>query len=290
MIEPQHLILLGALVLSACGGRSGVVGASDTLFIALVTDHAADTDAGVWGARLAIEHLNADRLDGSRPVGIQVVQRDVRIGVAEAVLGVAGDDAVIGVVSQVDPSDEQSFEPLAEQRTIAVISSVGTDPGFNAPSPWLFRLPPADDEIALALATFVSDELGRRRVAVIYSNDRFGRYLTQQFTHEFAATGGEVAERAPFLPGVTEYRAYALRLAQGGARALVFVGDANEADAMVRALRQAGSTIPVVVGGGLGSDEAIDLPSSVRRITFYELGAVGTEYELRFADSYLIYF
>ena len=169
---------------------------------------------------------------------------------------------------------------------MAVISSVGTDPAFNAPSPWLFRLPPTNDEIALALATFVSEELGRRRVAVIYSNDRFGRYLTEQFTHEFAATGGEVAERAPFLPGLTEYRAYARRLARGGARALVFVGDANEADEMVRALRQAGSTIPVVVAGGLGADEAIDPVSSVQRIKFYQRGAVGTEYELRFADSY----
>src|SRR5205085_11295928 len=49
-----------------------------------------------------------------------------------------------------------------------------------------------------------------------------------------------VLERDPYLAGVTEYDAYAARIAHAGADAIVFAGGGSDAADMVRALRRFG--------------------------------------------------
>jgi branched-chain amino acid transport system substrate-binding protein len=110
--------------------------------------------------------------------------------------------------------------------------------------------------VARALARFARDSLRAVRAAVIYRNDLFGRGFQRVFSTSFSQAGGTVVGRDPYLSGITEYPAYAARLARRGVDVLVIAGGAVDARDIIAAMRGAGLTLPVI-----GTDDLAALAS-----------------------------
>ncbi|HWA57318.1 MAG TPA: ABC transporter substrate-binding protein [Gemmatimonadales bacterium] len=243
--------LLACLTL-ACGGASGrAAGGSDTLYIAVAAGQSATGQPYIDGATQAIIDLNRRRPPGRPPVGLRLPPAGEVSQVAVAT-AFRDDPRVVGVIGHTGSAQTLDAAPIygdvehGGKRALVAITPTATNPSVTAANPWIFRICPTDDDVARALARFTRDSLGSTRAAVIYRNDLFGRGFQRVFGGEFAQLGGTVAERDPYLAGITEFPAYATRLSKRGVDVLVVAGGAADTREIIAAVRAAGLTLPVV--------------------------------------------
>ncbi|HEX2092361.1 MAG TPA: ABC transporter substrate-binding protein [Longimicrobiaceae bacterium] len=188
---------------------------------------------------LAAEEVNAaGGIDGKgRGRKLEVVARDDGgdgIRAATIAQEFLGSPRVVAVVGHANSGGMVGAAPLYDHG-LAAISPTATSPEISGISPWVFRVTTNDSVNGAMLARFAS-ELGKRRVAVLYENNVYGRDLAEAFRAAFGGTlvgvdpiAGDGTKVEPFI---TYYR--------GVAPDLVFVaGTDGSGRALLReALRQ----------------------------------------------------
>ena len=183
--KPKTSLVLPAavLLLAACGsGDSGpiVLGA-----------------AGPWtegygamnkrGVELALEHLNA-RPEHRRQT-VEVVFRDDQGDGAKAAAiaeEFVRNPTVLAVIGHVN-SGAMVAAAKVYHGSLPAVATTATSPDLTGISPWTFRVISSDSANGLQLAQFAA-KLGRRRVAILYENNSYGRGLTEAFTRNFGGT------------------------------------------------------------------------------------------------------
>jgi branched-chain amino acid transport system substrate-binding protein len=210
------------------------------------------------GVLLAVDALNAARAEGARPFSMRRTAATMTsaVQVAEELRGDRGVVAVVG-----HPESGASLEsiPIFEDvindgaNALAAVSPTATSPALSGKSRWFFRVCPSDEAASRAVAQFVVDSLRARRAAVIYRNDSYGRDWTKTFAAAYRAGGGELVQRDPYLPGMTEWAAYAAYMRQLGAEVLLFPGNVEDAELAIRALRAIGANDIAFIGGDAAS-------------------------------------
>ena len=256
--------LASLAVLSACRARGATAPASagDTLYVGVAATR-ANTDY-FRGVQMALDRLNAERPQGAHPLGLRlpIDSQTSQVAVAAAF---RDDPAVIGVVGHTGSAQTMDAAPIYgdveanERRAVLAITPTATNPAVTRAGRWVFRVCPTDDDAARALARFAIDSAHAKRVGIIYRNDLFGRGFTRVIAPALARAGATVLERDPYLAGLTEYDAYAARLARRKIDVLVVAGGGVDAADMVRALRRAGAA-PAV----LGSDDIASISTAAR--------------------------
>jgi branched-chain amino acid transport system substrate-binding protein len=266
--------LIALLIAAALGAGSASCGARrqseraqsrDTLYIGVA---AARTNVAYFrGVQLALDRLNAERPSGTPAFAVRLPPLVQASQVAVAV-GFRDDASVIGVVGHTGSAQTMDAAPVyadvanGGQHAIVAVTPTATNPQVTRVSNWIFRVCPTDDDAARALARFAIDSLRARRIAIVYRNDLFGRGFTQTIAPELTASHVVIDERDPYLAGITEYQAYASRMAQQGVEAVVFAGSGVDAADFVRALRDA-SAHPAI----LGSDDVGNILDGAKILT-----------------------
>ena len=211
------------------------------------------------GVQLAIDRLNAERPATARPLALRMPPDSQPSQIAVAA-GFRDDPAVVGVVGHTGSGQTLEAAPIygdVEQdgrRALVAITPTATNPAVTRSGDWIFRVCPTDDDAARALARYAADSIGAKRVAIVYRNDFFGRGFTRVIGPELSRRGVSVVERDPYLAQITEYAAYAQRIARRRVDAVVFAGGGPDAAEMIRALRAAGVNPDI-----LGSDAVADI-------------------------------
>ena len=287
--------LVAAWSAAACkdGGVPAIGGAgSDSLYIGVA---AVRSSAEYFrGVQIALDRLNADRPSSARPLALRMPpdSQASQIAVAAAF---RDDPTVIGVVGHTGSAQTLEAAPIygdveeGGRRALVAVTPTATNPAVTRSGEWVFRVCPTDDDAARALARYAADSLHARRIAVVYRNDFFGRGFTRAVAPELSRRGVSVVERDPYLAGVTEYEAYARRIAKRGVDVVVFAGSGPDAADMIRSLRVAGVD-PAI----LGSDAVSDIRDSgspgefrdVRFTAFFDAGAATSPEQQVFVREY----
>ena len=235
---------------------------SDTLYIAVAATRTSP--AYFRGVELALQKLNAERPRAARPFGMRVplLAQTSQVAIAARF---RDDPAIIGVVGHTGSAQTLETAPVYGDVTndgkhaVVAVTPTATNPQVTRVSRWVFRVCPTDDDAARALARFAADSLHLERVAIVYRNDLFGRGFTRTISPELRFQRVGVAERDPYLAGITEYEAYAARIARSGVPAVIFAGGGVDAADLVRALHNE-SVHPVI----LGSDDVASILDGVK--------------------------
>ncbi len=207
------------------------------------------------GVALATQTLAAD--PAARAAHIRFAIRGTPHGITGAVAAaqrLRDDPAVIGIVGDAESGRTLDALPVIEDaahdgaRAVAAVTPTATSAALAGRSPWLFRLSPDDETASRAVAAYVADSLGAHRAAVVYRNDSYGRDWAAAFARTFERQGGTVVVRDPYLAGVTEWPVYARYIASRHPDVVLFPGSADDAAALLRAMRTAGDRTPVLGG------------------------------------------
>jgi branched-chain amino acid transport system substrate-binding protein len=178
--EPLVLLVLVALGCAGDGGAPITIGAAGSW-------HSAYGAPVLHGIELAVDEINANGGIHGRP--LRLVSRDdsgTGPGAVSAAQALVAENDIVAVVGHINSVSTLAAAPIYDGR-VPCVSPASTTPDLTGRSEWVFRIIPSDTSIGRSLARF-AEQHGRRRAAVLYQNDAYGRGLAGAFTRSFAGT------------------------------------------------------------------------------------------------------
>lgn len=254
---PMLVLALSIPLLTGCGGTAderpihlGIAGPMELASgrsMRQAAQMAADEingDGGIDGRPLALV-LRDDEADPTRAIEVaEELREDARIA---AVVGHINSSATLAAAEVYND----------ETNGVIEISPASSSPRVSAAGSWTFRVCPSDLRHGPALARWAADGLGARRIAVLYSNDAYGRGVLESFDDAIDEFGAELVTRDPYVPSAIDSAdaldPYLERGMLRGMDALVIAGQAEEAETIVRAARRLGYQGPIMGADGITS-------------------------------------
>ncbi|HXT18740.1 MAG TPA: ABC transporter substrate-binding protein [Gemmatimonadaceae bacterium] len=189
--------LVAAAVLAACShGSSGTV-----TFGAAGPFSQAYGIANKHGIELAVEQINdSPAWSGGRKLQIAFVD-DSGSGVqASAVASKFVDSTrIVAVVGHVNSGAMVSAAHVYDGH-LAAVATTATSPALTGISPWAFRVITSDSTNGMTIAQYVN-KLGRKRAAVLYENNPYGRGLVDSFRRNYS---GQIISIDPIDEGADQ--------------------------------------------------------------------------------------
>ena len=284
--------LLAASLVIATAACHGAGSGSRVVIGVAVNPTGSQTTTISRGVQIAIDALNVERRGRGAPFEMLLPPKGLRTAVELATF-LRDTPSVVGVVGHtdsggtLDASSVYADDEDGGDHAVAAVSPTATSPALSGRSPWLFRVCPSDVAASRAAARYVLDSLGARHAAIIYRNDSYGRDWARAFAGEYGAGGGAIVERDPYLAGMGGWDAYAGYLQKLGADVVLFPGNAEDAGALVDAMRAIGSHMPMLGGdavSGLEDDGA--KYAGVHFTTFFDAGRVRSAEGKAFVAAY----
>ena len=156
------------------------------------------------GIELALEEINESRRSSGDTVAI-VFRNDMGNGsrAAEIAQEFVADQRIVAVVGHVN-SGAMVAAAKVYDRQLPAVATTASSPALSGISSWTFRVIPSDSVNAITMATFAA-QLGRRRAAILYENNSYGRGLTAAFRRNFL---GQIISIDPILEGPQNFEPY----------------------------------------------------------------------------------
>lgn len=118
-------------------------------------------------------------------------------------LSFKGVDIVIGgIMSNV----ANGLLPIVNSKRILLLSPKATDVGLSREDDFFFRIWPTDDVDGKYAASYITDSLGLKRIAVLYDNGTYGVGINREFERNLKNKDVEVVFDEGFESGQTNFR------------------------------------------------------------------------------------
>lgn len=249
----RHRNLAITVLLAACGRAS----TGDVTFGA----------AGPWddpngkmdhqGIELAVDEINAQPTWRTHPLRV-IYRNDGADGVKATQIAKEFLDSsnVVAVVGHVNSGAMVAAAKIYDRGLPAVATSASS-PNLSGISRWTFRVISSDSMNGVELGRFVS-QLGRRRAAILYENNSYGRGLAAAFRRGFS---GGVVDMDPISDaGDQDFDAYLSFFAQQRPDLVFVASTAKSGKAFLRQARSRRLASDIAAGDGwtaLASDTAL---------------------------------
>jgi branched-chain amino acid transport system substrate-binding protein len=104
----------------------------------------------------------------------------------------ADTDDLLAVIGHSDSSSTLSAAALYNKKGVPQIVTIATNPAITNIGDWTYRLCISDAAQGPALAEYAVRDWGKRRIAILYVNDAYGRGLAELFETRVPQIGGEI--------------------------------------------------------------------------------------------------
>lgn len=209
------------------------------------------------GIELAVEDLNAKGglLNSQVSVDFQDDRNDKREAVS-IMTKFATIDKVPVIFGSAGSGVSLAIAPLANRYKVVLISPVSSSSQLSTEGgDFFFRTVPADDLQAEVLAQWVFDS-GAKRVAVVYTNNSWGKPLEEGFSAKFTALGGQVLLSEGVQEGSADFRTIIVKLKELDALdAVISPTYPKEGGIFVRQIKELALEVPLFGGDNWGSPE-----------------------------------
>src|SRR5262249_47770676 len=141
--------------------------------------------------------------------------------------------------------------PLAQERSVPLLTISGTARLGELGNPWFFRFFPSDATVKVAHARYVVEKLGAKRPAVIYQSTPYGRPAGEQLAKTFGDLGAPRGLEESIAPTVNDLSPALLRAKSANADVIVLHLHAPSTVLAVRQARQLLADLPIVAGSAM---------------------------------------
>lgn len=215
-------------------------------------------------AELALKEVSdsGKLLDGITltPVRADSTCVDSAAATAAAERLVTADNVVAIVGADCSPVTMGVLNNVAVPNGVVMVSPSATSPAFSTveDNDLFFRTAPSDARQGEVLANIVKDN-GYDEVAVTYTNNDYGKGLSDSFISNFEELGGTVTINAAHEDGKGDYSAEVGALAAAGGGLLVVLGYADQGGVgIVQAALDTGAFDTFAFGDGMFADSLLD--------------------------------
>ncbi|NUQ20748.1 MAG: ABC transporter substrate-binding protein [Gemmatimonadaceae bacterium] len=236
------LALAGVLfVLASCSGAEkpivvGAAGPWDAAYGAM----------NKMGIDLAVAEINAKGGVRGRPLQV-IEQNDEGQGTraAEVAAEFVANPALVAVIGHVN-SGAMVAAAHVYDGVLPAVATTATSPELTGISRWTFRVISSDSANGIALARFAGT-LGKRRAAIIYENNSYGRGLADAFQKAFA---GEIVSVDPIPDGASDLEPFVSYYAREKADIVFAAGTDASGLALLREAKRQGFAATFLGGDG----------------------------------------
>ncbi len=138
------------------------------------------------GIQLAVDEINASP-EWRKGRKLEIVFADDSgngVRASEVAQYFVDSSRIVAVVGHVNSGAMVSAAHVYDKH-LAAVATTATSPTLTGISPWAFRVIPSDSANGMRIAQF-ANKLGRKRAAVLYENNPYGRGLAENFRKSFA--------------------------------------------------------------------------------------------------------
>lgn len=260
------VLVLLSLLLVACGAAGEPTKGEVTVYVAapLSGFQANGGQTVLGGARLAAEKVN--RAGGLLGYRINVVglddesDSDVAVDIAHEIESAVGrGERVLGVIGHLNSGQTLAAMEIYKDLSIVVITPTAsevslTERGYDN----FFRVNANDTAQARVDAQFLVEELGARRVAVIYNDDPYGQGLGQLIAQQLQSLGAEVVVSLQVAVEQSTFPDEIPQIAAADPDAIFYGGYEVEAPYLRLELVEAGLDMPFLASDGAFLAATID--------------------------------
>lgn len=147
--------------------------------------------------------------------------------------------------------------PVAQDLGMALFNSGAQSPALIGSSPNLVNILPMMDTQLKDYAKYITGDLGKKKVGVIYVDNESGQSVSTAFKDEIQANGGEIVASESIRPESTDATAQVAKVAAAGPEFVYVHGLAVETAAIMKAAREANLKATLGSYAGVGESRVI---------------------------------
>lgn len=211
------------------------------------------------GAQMAVDDINAT--GGIRGERLAIKFADDGCDARKAVDVATGlvTDGVKAVIGHYCSGASIPASKIYQKAGVVQISPASTNPKFTDEGGWnVVRLVPRDDAQAKAAAELVLAKFPGRKIAVVNDQQPAFAALAERFRGALQEKGVTPATVETFKAGTKDFTALAQGLASAGIGVVYLAGSYVEGGLIARALRAAGSSVQLVSGDSLVTEDFLN--------------------------------
>ena len=211
------------------------------------------------GVKLAVKEINAAGGILGRQIDYQPVDTQTNPGVAKALAQKAVDDGAYVVLGPVHSGS--MLVTMSETQRAQVTNITGGEAASitQQGNPYVFRSSFTQLISMPKVSRYISDTVKAKTVAVMFTNNDYGKGGHDAMLKALAADGIKVAVDVPTDPLQVDFSAAVLKIKQSGADALFLYTLEEESARALRELRKQGYTKPIVGETTAVSQKTIEL-------------------------------
>ncbi len=210
----------------------------------------------VQGAETAIERINAQGEETTFKLVAEDTQWNAQKTVEAFNKLVSVDGASIILVGGSSPL--QAVAPLADQQDIILFNIGAQSPAVAGIGRNVFHALQLSDVDIGVMAKYAHDELGLRKLGVMYVNNDTGKFTQAEFVDKFKAAGGEVVAQEAFNQNDSNFGVQLAKLSAAKPDSVYLVGTPAELPFAVKQARQIIPDVNIVSYAGIESQELLD--------------------------------
>lgn len=255
------ILLIGMLALSALAACKGNEGDIKIALCAPMTGSSAQWGEALKdGVQMAVDEINAS--GGLLGKKVTVVYEDDKGDPKEAVnvaQKLATDDSVVAVIGHYFTSCTMAASPIYQKAGIPEIAIASTHPDATKAGDYIFRINVTNTHQGAGIAKYLAEQ-GKKKIAILYVNDDYGKGISQITSDTVKELGGEVVYIGTVAPsGEQDFTVLLTNVKNSGADALVLlVFYAAGAQICVQA-KELSLDIPIVCSDAVYSPDFITL-------------------------------
>ena len=250
----------------ACAGPAAAVEMTLPILVPLTGALALEGQSQRNGALLAAEEARHIQM---RTIVLDTASQPT--GAAQAYARIAGERGVFAVMGPIDGNSMLALLPLAAEAKIPLLTISGTAAVTEQNNPYVFRFFPSDAVVKAAQARYVTEELKRRRIALLYQSTAYGQSGRAQLQRLFMAAGAAPVHENAVTLGTKEMGPLVAQLRDAEADVVVLQLHSGSTALFVQQAARARLGLPIVAGS------AMHQPSTAALLEPHELKDVCAE-------------
>jgi branched-chain amino acid transport system substrate-binding protein len=255
-----------SLLLTGCSGDKTPSKGDVVVFVAVPLSGfmANGGQTVLGGVRLAVAEINRD----GGLLGYRVVVRplddeadsDVAVAQVEQVRqALSQGDRVLAIIGHLNSGQTLAAMELYKDMDLVVITPTASEQSLTERGYDNFFRVNANDSVQAAVdARFLVEELGARRVAVLFNNTEYGQGLAALLVQELEGRGAEAVVQLEVEEGQSRYESELAQIQAASPDAVFYAGYEIEAPYLRATLVEAGVTVPMLASDGAFLGATID--------------------------------
>jgi branched-chain amino acid transport system substrate-binding protein len=215
------------------------------------------------GAQLAIEQANSRGGYLKRHIPFElVISNDNGLWGASGneIIKMAYKDHVWAIIGTIDGANTHIAIRVALKAEVVMMNSGDTDPTLVETNiPWVFRCIGDDRQQAYLLLDYIYRKQGLRRIGIIRSSNRYGRFGVREIHDGSRRMGHPIAVEMAYELGLDDLALHLARLREADVDGVVHWGGASDGARILNQMRAAGMTQPFFACDRCACDEFVSI-------------------------------